>query len=171
MGDLGSIPGLGRPLGEGKGYPLQYSGLENSTDSIVRGVTKSRTRLSDFHFHLLSTKLYQRLRKYAFSWSADISWAPTVCRAWLSWGGHPNLECGTWGLKLSYRKAGRPPSRPWMTWAEVQGDRPGSLGGERAVGSHIPRPIVLSARSFFSRRGFSFFLNFYLLFLFGSHLH
>ena len=47
-------------------------------------------------------------------------------------GGHPNLECGTWGLKLSYRKAGRPPSRPWMTWAEVQGDRPGPLGGERA---------------------------------------
>ena len=33
-GDLGSIPGLGRSLGEGNGYPLQYSGLENSTDSI-----------------------------------------------------------------------------------------------------------------------------------------
>ena len=32
--DLGSIPGLGRSLGEGNGYPLQYSGLENSTDSI-----------------------------------------------------------------------------------------------------------------------------------------
>ena len=31
-GDLGSIPGLGRFLGEGKGYPLQYSGLENSMD-------------------------------------------------------------------------------------------------------------------------------------------
>ena len=30
-GDLGSIPGLGRSPGEGKGYPLQYSGLENST--------------------------------------------------------------------------------------------------------------------------------------------
>ena len=33
-GDLGLIPGLGRSPGEGKGYPLQYSGLENSTDSI-----------------------------------------------------------------------------------------------------------------------------------------
>ena len=32
-GDLGSIPGLGRSPGEGKGYPLQYSGLENSMDS------------------------------------------------------------------------------------------------------------------------------------------
>ena len=40
-GDLGLIPGLGRPPGEGKGYPLQYSGLENSMDSIVHGVTKS----------------------------------------------------------------------------------------------------------------------------------
>ena len=42
VGDLGLIPGLGRSLGEGKGYPLQYSGLENSMDSIVDGVAKSR---------------------------------------------------------------------------------------------------------------------------------
>ena len=49
-GDLGSIPGLGRSPGEGKGYPLQYSGLENSMDCIVHGITKGRTRLSDFHF-------------------------------------------------------------------------------------------------------------------------
>ena len=48
-GDLGSIHGLGRSPGEGKGYPLRYSGLENSMDCIVHGVTKSRTRLSDFH--------------------------------------------------------------------------------------------------------------------------
>ena len=41
-GDLGSIPGLGRSPGEGKGYPLQYSGLENTMDSIVYGVTKSQ---------------------------------------------------------------------------------------------------------------------------------
>ena len=48
--DLGPIPGLGRSPGEGKGYALQDSGLENSMDYIVHGVTKSRTRLSDFHF-------------------------------------------------------------------------------------------------------------------------
>ena len=42
-GDLGSIPGLGRSFGEGKGYPLQYSGLENSIDCVVHGVTKSQT--------------------------------------------------------------------------------------------------------------------------------
>ena len=39
------------PLEEGKGYPLQYSGLENSMDCIVHAVTKSGTQLSDFHFH------------------------------------------------------------------------------------------------------------------------
>ena len=49
-GDPGLIPGLGRPPGEGKGYPLQYSGLENSMDCIAHGVTKSWTRLNDFHF-------------------------------------------------------------------------------------------------------------------------
>ena len=49
-GDLSLIPGLGRSPGEGKGYPLQYSGLENSMDCIVYGVTKSQTQLSDFHF-------------------------------------------------------------------------------------------------------------------------
>ena len=49
MGDLGSIHGLGRSPGEGNGYPFQYSGLENSTDYVVHGVTKSQTRLSDFH--------------------------------------------------------------------------------------------------------------------------
>ena len=52
VGGLGLTPGLGRSPGEGKGYPLQYSCLENSMDSIVHGVAKSRTRLSDFHFHL-----------------------------------------------------------------------------------------------------------------------
>ena len=42
-GDLGSIPGLGRSSGEGKGYPLQYSGLENSMDCIVYRVAESRS--------------------------------------------------------------------------------------------------------------------------------
>ena len=52
VGYLGSIPGLGRSPGEGKGYPLQYSGLENSMDCTVHGVAKSWTRLSDFHFQV-----------------------------------------------------------------------------------------------------------------------
>jgi len=64
-GDPGSIPGLGRSPGEGNGYPLQYSCLENSMDrgfwwDTVHGVAKSwvaksrvaksRTQLSNFHF-------------------------------------------------------------------------------------------------------------------------
>ena len=51
-GDLRSVPGLGRSLEEGKGYPLQYSDLENSMDSGIHGVSKSWTQLSNFHFHL-----------------------------------------------------------------------------------------------------------------------
>ena len=39
--DPGSISGLGRSPGDGKGYALQYSGLENFMDCIVHGVTKS----------------------------------------------------------------------------------------------------------------------------------
>ena len=50
-GDLGSIPGLGTSPGEENGHPLQYSGLENSMGCIAHGVTKSQTRLSNFHFH------------------------------------------------------------------------------------------------------------------------
>ena len=50
-GDLGLTPRLGRSPGEGKGYSLQYSGLENSRDCVVHGIAKSLTRLSDFHFH------------------------------------------------------------------------------------------------------------------------
>ena len=55
-GDLGLIPGLGRSPGEGKGYPLQYSDLENSMDCIVHGVAKSWTRLSHFLFYFLSPR-------------------------------------------------------------------------------------------------------------------
>ena len=55
MGDLGLITGLGIPEfnprvrkipGEGNGYSLQYSGLENSMACVVHGVTRSRIRLS-----------------------------------------------------------------------------------------------------------------------------
>ena len=52
VGDLGSVPGIGRSPGEGKGYPLQYSGLENSVDCIVHGVAKSQMVMcSKIHFY------------------------------------------------------------------------------------------------------------------------
>ena len=61
--DLGSIPGLGKSLG-GTGYPLQYSGLENSRECIVHGVPISQTQLSDFHFHVFT---FQWLGLWAFT--------------------------------------------------------------------------------------------------------
>ena len=61
--DLGSIPGLGRSPGEGKDYPLQYSSLENSMDSIVHRVARSRRQLSNLHLHFhFSTCLKNRSR-------------------------------------------------------------------------------------------------------------
>ena len=65
-GDQGLIPGLGRSPGEGNGYPLQYSCLENSMDrgawkAAVHGVAEGWTRLSDFtftfHFHALEKEM------------------------------------------------------------------------------------------------------------------
>ena len=53
VGDLGLIPWLGRSPGEREGYPLPYSGLDNSMDCIVHGVAKSQTRLR----HRLSCSL------------------------------------------------------------------------------------------------------------------
>ena len=54
---------LGWYPGEGKGYPLQYSVWEDSIDCIVHGVTKSWTRLSDFHSHFTFTLLQSCFRK------------------------------------------------------------------------------------------------------------
>ena len=56
-----SIPGLGRSPEEGKGYPLQYPGLENSMDCIVCGVAKSWTRLSNFNFILFKAEINKEI--------------------------------------------------------------------------------------------------------------
>ena len=55
-GDMGSSREPGRSPGEGNGYSLQYSGLENSMDCIIYGVTKSRTQLNGIAEHMLLTK-------------------------------------------------------------------------------------------------------------------
>ena len=60
-GDLGLISGLGRCPRENKGYPLQYSGLENSMDSIVHGVVKSQTQLSDLYLSRSLKSIVERL--------------------------------------------------------------------------------------------------------------
>ena len=64
-GDPGSTPALGRSPGEGNGYPFQYSGLENSLDCIVCGVTKNWTWLSNSHFRLpMQNEVGQRLTEF-----------------------------------------------------------------------------------------------------------
>ena len=76
-GDPDSIPGLGRSPGERNSYPLQYSGLENSMVCVVRGVAKSRTRLSNFHFTLVA-QLVKNLpamwETWVHSWVGKIPW-------------------------------------------------------------------------------------------------
>ena len=78
VGDLGLIPGLGRSPGWGKGNPLQYSGLENSMDCIVHGVTKSRTRLSDFHFTSSLVPLVNCVNLGKLVPNSEL-WVPLLC--------------------------------------------------------------------------------------------
>ena len=67
-GDPGLILGLGRSPGEGKGCPLQYSGLGNSMDCVVHGVAKSRTQLNDSHFHVYTcTYIYMYVCVYIYT--------------------------------------------------------------------------------------------------------
>ena len=63
VGDPGLIPGSGRSSREGKGYLLQYSGLENYMDCIDHGVTKNQTRLiNNYHknYHLVESILTEQ---------------------------------------------------------------------------------------------------------------
>ena len=55
VGNLGSVPRLRRSSGEGKGYPLQNSGLKNSMDCIVHGVAKSLTEQLSLHVNHYKT--------------------------------------------------------------------------------------------------------------------
>ena len=77
MGDLGSIPGLGRSPREGKGYPLQYSGLENFMDCIVHGVAKCQLqvteRLSLQGFCFFFSGFY--INEFRLCWVFVVAWA------------------------------------------------------------------------------------------------
>ena len=119
MGDPGSVPGLERSPREGKGYPFHYSGLENSMNCIVHGVAKSRTRLSDFHFHCHLRDFpdgtgakepgcqCKRHRRYGFnsrvrkiSWRRK--WLPTPAFSPRKFHGQRNLAgYSSWGCKES----------------------------------------------------------------------
>ena len=72
--DLGLIPDLGRPPGEGNSNLFQHSGLENSMDYTVHGVTKSRTQLSDFHFHFFYEACIPNWLHHRASWLPHRQW-------------------------------------------------------------------------------------------------
>ena len=95
----GSIPGLGRPPGEGKGYSLQYSSLENSMDRIVHGVAKTQRRLSDFHLlfeHLTLSGMRKWIQEGNLLGDRDLGW-DSLClkrqRTWW-WGNFPSRVNG-----------------------------------------------------------------------------
>ena len=108
-GDLSSIPELGRSPGEGKGSPLQYSGLENSMEFIVHGVTKSQTRLSDFHF-LWASLVVETVKNL-----------PAMQETWVQPLGQEDLlKKGINGYPLQYSYLENPVHRgAW--WATVHG--------------------------------------------------
>ena len=130
LGDLGSIPGLGRAPGEGKGYPLQYSGLENSMDCVVYGVAKSQIWLSDFHSltHSLTPSICPNQLCWR-SWSWTVLWRPTrpsrtnmktrcpfhhrglECKSRKSRDTWTNRQIWPWSTKWSRAKANR--VLPW----------------------------------------------------------
>ena len=77
-GDLASIPRFRRASEEGNSYPLQYSGLVNSMDSVVHGVTKGQTRMRDFHFFTLLYRFPGGTSGKEFTCKAirDADWIP-----------------------------------------------------------------------------------------------
>ena len=100
MGDLGSVTGLGRSPGEGKGYPLQYSGLENSMDCIAHGVAKSQTEqlsLLSLHFRSLLKYFLKKRKKNLqtlnlYEEQSDEGRNLSRCRLWGSQGQHVRGE-------------------------------------------------------------------------------
>ena len=138
-GDPGSLPGLGRSPGEGRGYPLPYSGLENPMDCIVHGISKSQTRLSDFHFTWQIHQPTTCSMCVRTSWGASeaqiagssqsVGSSMSVGAAWVFPSSQVPREMLTLLALLGWRAQG-----PWI-WCpqsrEQQG--PGSTGREGAV--------------------------------------
>ena len=126
-GDLGSTPGLGRSPGEGNGYPLQYSGLENS-----KGVAKSWTRPSDFHAHVLGTKVSyaalcsqpkpKKKKKKGIMYFCLLNLEPCICkeRLHISLKVTKLIKCGDWLWKYVWQTLqGHVLSGPWGCLKQV----------------------------------------------------
>ena len=111
VGDLGSTPGLGRSPGEGKGYPLQYSVLENSMDSVSPWGLKELDRLSDFHFTFTWSQkdsLYYRCSHRVISIHCHSQGTLLLLRfhLCLGRGGGAKLCCLLWRLRTSLEPTG-----------------------------------------------------------------
>ena len=145
---------MGRSLGEGKGCPLQYSGLENSTDSIVHEVAKRQTRLSDFHFQIHPRG---RLTRAAAAWSppqAVLDRSPGSClltsppgfgHRWLSIP-HPRLILPP-GLCVCGARLPQGPFFPaWLSPAHLSG-----AASEKPIASFLPPPPRHSWTTFIPR--------------------
>ena len=144
-GDPGSIPRSGRSPGEGKGYPLQWSGLETSMDCIVHGVPKSRTRLSDFHFHfhpLQYSCLENSMDRGA--WWATVHGVPRVEHNFVP---KPPPQLIAEDMNLKPRSVGLSNLASllyvllfssWNELVEKGDDTPGSLGTKRLLFSILP---------------------------------
>ena len=80
VGDLGSIPGLGGSPGEGEGYPLQYSSLENSKDCIVHGWQRIGhdwvTFTVHFCLHVVVTRTSQPVQNTTLGAPPPRTWGP-----------------------------------------------------------------------------------------------
>ena len=87
-GDLGPIPGLRRSPGEGKGYPFQYFGLENSMDCIVHGVTESDTTEVTFTL-TLKKKCKRKSQRLKMKEGLDSREVNDQQSPWLPWGNCP----------------------------------------------------------------------------------
>ena len=111
VGDLGSIPGLGRSTGEGNGNQLQYSCLENPMDrrawqATVHRVTKSQTRLSNFGASLVAQLVKnlpaaQETRVRSLGWEDPLEKETATHSSILAWKISWTEGCSPWGCKES----------------------------------------------------------------------
>ena len=118
VGSLGSIPGLGRSPGEGKGYPLQYSGLENSMDCIFHGSQRIGHDWATFAFHnkrQITRRKNRSIPAVCFSGGLVVKNPPAIQETWiwsLGWEDPLEKETAThssilsWGIRWTEEPSG-----------------------------------------------------------------
>ena len=129
--------------GEGKGYPLQYSGLENSVDCIVHGVTKSQTWLSNFHSFTAAAKSLQSCPTLCdpIDGSPPGSTIPGILQArTLEWVAISFSNAWKWKVKVKSLSRVRLLAIPWTAAYQA----PPSMGFSRQeYWSGVPLPSLI----------------------------